>query len=164
MIEITGDFAKKADKYEALVCTTNKVVMSNDRLVMGAGIAKWFRDKYRDLDYIWGFQLQKNPQANVMCLEYKNDELDDGQWLIALPTKTDWKKSSSYSLIETGLQELVVCVNALGIQSVLMTRPGCGNGGLDWETFECLNPIYHPSIKILCQKHLDNRFTIINKG
>lgn len=160
MIEITGDFAEEYQKYEAIVCTTNKVVKADGRLVMGAGIAKWFRNKFKDLDLIFGRRLKRNPSSNLIC--FLNDG-DHRQWLIALPTKYDWKNLSDYGLIETSLKELVICVTALGIDSVLMTRPGCGNGGLDWEPLECLNPLYNPSIKLLCQKYLDNRFTIINK-
>lgn len=61
MIEIQGDFwdenIRLDHTYDAICCTTNQVVKSNGRLVMGAGIARQFRDVYNGLDLEWGNRL-----------------------------------------------------------------------------------------------------------
>lgn len=57
--------------------------------------------------------------------------------LICLPTKTKWRASSSSELIARSADELVQLVKECGVNPppvVLMSRLGCGNGGLSWAT------------------------------
>lgn len=125
MIEVKSDFWKEALDADALVCTINGVVMSNGRLVMGAGIAKQFRDFYPNLDLFWGKQRRKYPEG---LLTSKLGQ----QTLIGLPTKTDWKKPSDLNFVAHNLKLLLDYINVNNFIKVVMTRPGCGNGGLEW--------------------------------
>ena len=63
--------------------------------------------------------------------------------IINFPTKTDWKKPSEYSYIESGLIDLVKIIKEKGIRSVAIPPLGAGNGGLDWN-----------KVKALLEKHL----------
>lgn len=153
MIEIFGDFWKEANiakKYDAIVCTTNLIVKQNKRLVMGAGIAKDFRDRFPDLDLEWGLRIL-------------NDEHEDGfmmtlsacpgmKYLVAFPTKINWRDNSEIDLIVKSTLNLVKSANILGWKKILMTRPGCKNGKLNW-----------PFVKEKIGRYLDDRFFVIER-
>ena len=57
MIEITGDFWDHAQDYDVLVVPTNGVLTKDNKLVMGAGLARQFRDKYDGIDSFFGGKL-----------------------------------------------------------------------------------------------------------
>ncbi|MBN8574771.1 MAG: macro domain-containing protein [Candidatus Kapaibacterium sp.] len=112
---------------EALVNTVNTVG------VMGKGLALQFKERFPE-----NYQLYK-----AAC---KNDEVQVGKmfitstnsiippnWIINFPTKKHWMHQSSYEYIEKGLEDLVVQIRRLGIQSVALPPLGVGQGGLEWE-------------------------------
>lgn len=74
----------------------------------------------------------------------------DTQFLVAFPTKDDWKYPSTWEIIEKSACHLVFAAYILGWTSVLLPRPGCGRGGLDWNKIR-------PNLRNI----LDNRFTVI---
>lgn len=167
MKEIVGDYWKEAPDYKALVCTTNCVVKNYNQLVMGAGIAKDFKERFGYLPELWGYyqkdhnaRMKSKYAAHVFATKHIHKETSRepivefiyNGWLIAFPTKLDWKNPSIYKLIECSAQQLLTVSNALNIDSVLMTRPGCGNGGLQW-----------PKVKEILDEILDDRFVVINK-
>jgi len=157
MKEVIGDFWEWSRDFQpdAIVCTTNKVVKGNGRLVMGAGIAKEFRNRYEDLDLDWGKRLKLNQKLNVMVsLTYEyTDEFKSPLYLVAFPTKYDWKKNSHHHLITLSCKSLKNIADIFDWRSILMTRPGCGNGGLNW--FDVKHNII--------DQILDDRFTIVSK-
>jgi hypothetical protein len=53
--------------------------------------------------------------------------------LISFPTKRHWREDSDIELIKRSAQELVSILKDDPAKRVLFTRPGCGNGNLDWE-------------------------------
>ena len=145
-------------RFNAVVCTTNEVVKRNGELVMGAGIAKVFRDTFPILPFYWGEQLTQRKKRGdgghlmmAHCSNVSNYKL--GPYLIAFPTKYNFKDKSSLPLIDASMVELRFLVNIMNFSSVLLPKPGCSNGGLSWE-----KEVF-PSIKDL----LDERFTIIDK-
>lgn len=148
MIEITGDFTKEYKKYRGIVCTTNQILNKDGKLVMGAGIAKWFKETFP-----WtpeAFALKKE-QVTVFPIDLLSDEYPNV--LFSFPTKFHWKDKSDIVLIEKSTKELVKLVNNFSDNdvSILMTRPGCGCGGLDWK-----------DVKPIIEQYLDNRFTVIS--
>lgn len=54
------------------------------------------------------------------------------QLIINFPTKTDWRKPSEYSYVESGLQALVEEIKTRKIKSIALPALGAGNGGLEW--------------------------------
>lgn len=145
--EIEDDiFAVGAD---AICCTTNMVVKTNGELVMGAGVAKAFARKYPDLPKIWGErtrQIKKGKLRSNLILTLKD------VWLVSFPTKYDWRERSDLDLIKRSALQLYVVAEAMGWNRVILPRPGCANGGLDWEV-----------VKPVLQEILDERFWIICK-
>lgn len=145
MIEVKGDFFEYAEQEcpEVLVCTINQIVRANGELVMGAGIAKAFRDKYRGLAAAWGAQTKYKESGVIYSIS------DCTEFLVGFPTKYDWKDKSDIELIKKSLKELEQMVDDFSFDSVLMTRPGCGNGGFEWSE---IRPLL---------KHLDERYIVI---
>lgn len=141
MIELVGDYWETAGtgRWDALVCTTNTTV-SKGGLVMGAGIAKDFAERFPFLRANWGTRLEYGPYSGVMASKTKDmvyfedqNKVVDIDFLVAFPTKTDWRKPSPISLIEKSAKQLSLLANMMGWDRILMTRPGCGHGGLKWE-------------------------------
>lgn len=158
MIEIIGNYWDEAKKdsprYDALVCTTNKMVKNNGRLVMGAGIAKEFKEHFQDLDLIWGGRLRCRAHDNGFMVTSVYTSLGGLRLLhlVAFPTKDDWKHPARIELIKCSALTLENLVNIMGWNNILMTRPGCGMGGLTWN-------IVKPEISFL-----NDKFKIITKS
>ncbi|MFW9876903.1 MAG: hypothetical protein ACFFG0_27735 [Candidatus Thorarchaeota archaeon] len=148
--EIHNDIDNEWYKFKVICCTINFVVKKNGRLVMGAGIAKWFCDKFDGLDEIWGERVS-NGQKHLLVTRW--DKGVYPRYLVAFPTKIHWQNKSSIELIDSSLQQLRFISDIMGWTRILLPRPGCNNGGLDWKSL----------IKPLCELYLDDRFVIISK-
>lgn len=155
MKEIKGDFFKHLaedwNRYDCIVCTTNMTLNKNGELVMGAGIAKSFKENFPLLPEIFGKQVQHRKRGITIHYQYSYEHQYKG-WIVGLPTKDDWKLPSIPYLIEFSLMELHEFVILHRIKSVLMTKPGCHNGGLKWEDIKGFFPY-----------GLSNRVTIIDR-
>ncbi len=142
------------DDVDAIVCTTNNVIKQNGALVMGAGVAKQFRDTFPYLDLDWGAAAQASAEGGN--LDY--GVLINGPrmlnrikvYLVAFQTKRDWSKPSDIELIQMSAHKLVGLTDILNWQRVICPAFGCGNGGLVWADVE-------KKIK----KILDDRFIIV---
>jgi hypothetical protein len=143
MKEITGDlFAQKAD---ALCITTNGVVKKDGACVMGRGCALTAKAKWPQIEYVLGSLLTKH--GNHCYVLLRVDQTD----IVSFPTKNDWKIDSKLPLIQQSCQELVGLADIHGWCNIVLPRPGCGNGGLQWK-----------DIKPVLEKYLDDRFSVIS--
>jgi len=155
MLELVGDYwdevKKDNPRYEAIVCTTNKIVKNNGRLVMGAGIAKDFRDRFTDIDLEWGDRTRSKCYDHGVMVTTIQTSLGGTRvlHLVAMPTKINWKDNSDIDLIKCSCLTIENLANIMGWKHILMTRPGCGHGGLDWSVVK-----HHIDF-------LDNRFKVI---
>jgi hypothetical protein len=143
MKEITGNmFDMKADAY---CITTNGIVKANGRAVMGAGVALLTVRKFPECDKFLGDFIGKN--GHVVGVFYIADSTD----LISFPTKHHWKDPSDIKLIEKSANELNELIYKNMYNKVILPRPGCANGGLDWE-----------DVKKIIAPILDDRVVIIS--
>ena len=151
MIEIKCDLFEyiKTNEVDAICCTTNMVVKQNGELVMGAGIAKEFANRYPTLPKIFGDWI-KQESSRTSARTYLVTEFQPQ--CIYFPTKIHWKNPSKLWLIEKSLKELVMITDYNKFNIVVLPRPGCSNGGLDWES----------QVKPLCEQYLDDRFIVIS--
>lgn len=139
----------KSGKKSAVVIATNGIIKNNGKAVMGAGIAKYFRDTYPGIDLILGEQLSmhKNHAFYLGLFENKTGE----KCLVCtMPTKNDWKNDSDIELIKQSCHELMIIADKFTLTNIYLPRPGCMNGRLDW------NKDVKPAIKNL----LDDRFVV----
>lgn len=151
MKEITGDMFLIPATYYCI--TTNGIVKPNGENVMGKGVAlqaKLFAQQHR-----YGNIALKLGQ---LIKKYGNHvHWIDCTPFVSFPTKHDWRENSDIDLIRQSARELMeLCHENLTSEHdvVLLPRPGCSNGGLDWETQ--VRPVLEPILT-------DPRICIISK-
>lgn len=180
--EITGDFFERMESTQpsAIVCTINTVCKGDGRLVMGAGIAKGFRDTFQGIDGVWGDRTKAmGPQPEKtypfveLAMKYatwnvgsanaidKQKEWEPNNtrpivpvYLVGIHTKYDWRDPSPLDLIDRSVKQLYILSKSLDWKRILMTRPGCGHGGRSWEL----------EVRPLLKSVLDERFEVIHNG
>lgn len=153
MKEIKGNFWDEAPKYEVLVCTINKTNNLKYHLVMGAGIALEFKNRYPFLPEDWGGQVRTQIREDGYLIESSLciTEHKDKKILVGVPTKNHWKEKSNLRLIESSaynIQQYFLNRNV----NILSPRLGCGMGLLNWEK----------EVKPIVEKYWDDRFTVIS--
>lgn len=127
------------------VITTNGMVKTNGACVMGRGCAKEARDMFPYLDMHLGHLILENGNH----VHYLGKWAD--RWNIAsFPVKVHWQDRADLGLIKQSLRELKELVDGDGCESVILPRPGCGNGQLSWE-----------DVKPLLTS-LDDRFIVVS--
>lgn len=130
----------QADIFEVkgfLKCvTTNGVVGTNGKAVMGAGVAKAVRDRIPGIDEVLAAHIRKADNHVHLLGFYENS------FWVSFPTKHSYRDGAAdLALIERSCRELK---NLLRLsfrdylradKRVILPRPGCGQGtgNLDWE-------------------------------
>ncbi len=105
------------------VITTNGNIKNNGEAVMGKGIALQAKERYPGLPSKLGERLKLYGNHVNVFAEYK---------IITFPTKNNWREKSTYELIKSSCNNLIVICNILGIKKIVMPMVGCSNGGLKW--------------------------------
>jgi hypothetical protein len=164
MKEALVDLWDLCGRVEVMCITTNGTVKNNGRAVMGRGCALEARTRFRDLDLHLGQLLQARgnvpqflgyvTQHKTLLLAGDEDKLIGVRHsqLWSFPVKHTWNQKADVHLIRYSAHLLREAVGDADIE-VVIPRPGCGNGGLDWEHD------VRPALSTL----LDSRFTIISK-
>ncbi len=121
----------------AYAVTTNGLVKSDGKAVMGAGIAKYARDNFDGIDAMLGRLLKKygNHAYFLGSHEDRNRSLaglSPTIFAVSFPTKHDWREKSDIRLIRASAAELMKVADANNLKTVYMPMPGCSNGGLDY--------------------------------
>lgn len=153
MKEIKGDIFEQ--HYADAICvTTNGIVKANGELTMGKGLALEFKERYPSLALTLGRAVEK--YGNIVLVnkgwEMTSSNWDDtpGYHIVTFPTKNHWRDKASLSLIKRSAEQLVIATDRMGWKKVVLSRPGCGLGGLQW-----------PQVKAVLEPILDDRFYII---
>jgi hypothetical protein len=120
MIEIKGDIWSFWQAREWVVITTNGVVKRNGCAVMGKGIALQAAQRFPDLPKQLGIKIKEMGNYVFKFPDFR---------LYTFPTKHDWRNISDIKLIEDSCMQLKL----LSYGMIYMPRPGCENGGLNWE-------------------------------
>lgn len=169
MLEAYGNIWDLASDYDAIVITTNGYVKKNGEAVMGRGIALEAAEKNPGLPLLLGEAIKEEGNRVFMFPLWRvwNSKVPHVRtWnpvteitFITFPVKPvvgtkgemGWKAKADIDLIRTSTEQLVELMDAVkGYDTVIMPRPGCGNGGLKWEQ---VKPVIEPL--------LDDRFTVV---
>lgn len=138
----------------AVICITTNGKVVKGRNVMGRGCAKEARDRFRGIDTIIGtFVTRFGNRCFKLAMGSQADGSD--RWhLVTFPTKhDDPQEESDPMLIAESAEQLVDMADKFGWTEVVVPRPGCGNGGLDWV-----------DVRELLVDVLDDRFVIVDRG
>lgn len=146
-------------KVDALCILTNMTVKRDGNLIMGGGQALEAMNRYPLLPKLFGREYT-NRTRNGKNL----DEIDpiialpgaDHEWTISFPTKYEPRLNSDLGLIERSARSLVKFADGLeggkyALESILLPRPGCGLGGLNWEK----------QVRPLLNDLFDDRFLVL---
>ena len=111
---------------EAIVCPVNCVGS------LGAGLAKQFRNKSKELDDEYKKLCAQGAikPGGLVLADAEVPGTGHEVWLLA--TKDDWRHPSQLEWIDNGLQGMVMKIKELEISSVALPAIGCGLGGLRW--------------------------------
>jgi hypothetical protein len=149
MKEIYGNLWEQKD-IDALCITTNGFVKNNGRAVMGRGCAKEAMIKFApNLDLHFGQLIREF--GNIPVILLSRDKKNGGS-LVSFPVKHNWWEVADLELIKISAIALVRMATLLGWSKIVIPRPGCGNGKLDWK-----------DVKPILEKILDDRFFIISR-
>lgn len=110
--------------------------------VMGAGLAKQFRERYLHNYYMYRqacYRRQIKPGQMFVVLE-------EERCVINFPTKRHWLDPSTLDIVSLGLDALAMWLTANAIESVAIPALGCGHGGLDWSL---VKPLIHERFEAL---------------
>lgn len=147
MIEREGDLWNMDCNW--LCITTNGIIRSDGKAVMGRGVALQAKERIPLIDTILAEKLIKNGNIVSALLSYEN------KWIISFPTKHNWRDKSDLDLIISSAQQLKKHFDSQSKKPiVLLPRPGCANGGLEWSLVkDAIKPIL-----------TDDEFIIVHNG
>lgn len=126
---IKGDIFTSTDNY-----ITNPV---NCVGVMGAGLAKLFKQKYSDEPMFYSYRIMcQTGKLNINSITYYLSK--DKHNIIFFPTKNHWKEKSNLLQLENNLKNLDEFCLKNKIYSLSLPMLGCGLGGLQVESVKSL--------------------------
>lgn len=162
MKEAKGDLFKVP--CDALCITTNGFVKRDGQAVMGRGCAKQLAQLWPDTPKVLGRLLAAHGnrvnvisagEPAVLSFPVKPaSAISDGSNFVShmhFPKGNvipGWACKADLELIKTSAHQLVELTDRMGYRTVILPRPGCGAGELDWET-----------VRPVLAEILDDRFT-----
>lgn len=146
LTEIKGDLFEllKTGAYDGACITTNGVLRRNGHAIMGAGVAKVCVERMPNAEALLGPKIRQNGNITQL-IGYYNDKP-----VLSFPTKNHWRDSSDIELIKQSCRDLIDYINTHNLQRVLLPKPGCQNGGLDWSTVRAeITPLLDERVVII---------------
>jgi hypothetical protein len=140
MKEIVGDMWQEHAEGAVVAITTNGAVNKVGRAIMLRGCARQARVRYPELLQTLGELLRR----------HGNHVFDLGHQIVSFPVEVDPYQVPEMRVIDQSCRELVELTDYKGWQKVVVPRPGCGGGGLEWQ-----------EVKTILERHFDERFYVI---
>jgi hypothetical protein len=133
-----------------LCITTNGDIKKDGRAVMGKGVALGIKKIIPHIDICLAEHLKLYGNFPGHLLSFQ------GTSIFSFPVKRHWNEDASLKLIKRSALVLKALVDVLdnGEQplSIVLPRPGCGAGNLDWN-----------EVKLILEEVFDERFLIVSK-
>jgi hypothetical protein len=140
MIEHCGDIWEHVGQ-GVIAVTTSGSVTRKGKAVMTRGVAGQAARRFPDLPEALGLLLQSSGN-HVHLL---------GNGIVSFPVEASAWEWPDLRLISRSAQELRQLADREGWKKVLVPRPGCGGGGLDWR-----------EVRPLLEEHFDARFVVMD--
>lgn len=141
MREIRGDLWAEHGRGRVVAITTGGQLSRDGRCAMPRGCARQARDRFPGLDAVLGGEIAA----------YGNHVCDLGRRIVSFPVENSPYELPELRLIERSARELVALTDYKGWVEVVVPRPGCGGGGLDWR-----------NVRPLLEPWFDERFLVIS--
>lgn len=119
------------DQDGVLCITTNGDVRKDGALVMGRGVALQAAQRWPRLPFDIGAYIKRH--GNVLHGRGLLDG-DDYREIVCFPVKHHWREKADLTLIAESCRVLMLLADTYHWDRIILPRPGCGNGQLDWET------------------------------
>ncbi len=139
MIELAGDLWEHLGQ-TTLCITTGGLVNRRGEASMPRGCARQARERFPELPKVLG----------ALLLERGNHVHELGWGLVSFPVEQTPFEVPGLGLIERSCQELLALTTARNWPQVVVPRPGCGGGGLDWS-----------EVRPILQRYFDDRFWVV---
>ena len=140
MIEASGDIWEHLGR-AVIAVTTSGSVTRDGKAVMGRGVACQAAQRFPGLAGVLGLLL-KNAGNHVHPL---------GEGIVSFPVEESAWACPDLRLISRSARELRELADREGWEMVVVPRPGCGGGGLEWR-----------EVRPLLEEHFDGRFYVIS--
>lgn len=140
MNEIFGDLWQEHAAGSVIAITTNGAVNKFGKANMMRGCARQARERFPDLMKTLGLLIR----------QHGNHVFDLGHHLVSFPVEEDPHQVPDMRLIDRSCRELVALADYKQWQRIVVPRPGCGGGGLEWA-----------EVKTVLARHFDARFYVI---
>jgi hypothetical protein len=140
MQEIIGDIWKHHRQGTVIVITTGGSVSKDGICEMPRGCARQARDRFPQLAWHLGQQIKM----------HGNHVFDLGNHIVSFPVENSPLEIPQFGLIEQSCKELVELTEYKGWKNIVVPRPGCGGGGLEWS-----------EVRTILERYFDDRFQII---
>lgn len=131
MIEKTGNMWSVYDTTDLFLITTNSFIKQDGTLVMGAGIAKQARDRFKEVHLDGAFGMAIEDKCGHLG---KYGLIVSKFWPISrlgmFQVKYNWKDKADLKLIEYSTQQLIEFCQKNKYPRVDLNYPGIGNGKL----------------------------------
>ena len=126
------EFNQHEYNFRYICITTNCELNSSNQAIMGRGIALRAKELFPELPSMVAEAIKRHRSHVVKMLpSIKNTAHPVG--FINFPTKTKWAEKSKISLIIQNMIELSALARNDDSSLYTLPRPGCNNGGLNWE-------------------------------
>ncbi|MEZ4483850.1 MAG: hypothetical protein R2864_04410 [Syntrophotaleaceae bacterium] len=127
----------------AVGITTAGQVSRKGNCVMLRGCGRQAKERFPDLP----------ARLGALILQRGNHVFALGGGLFNFPVENSPFEVPDLRLIERSCRELLALADRLSWSKVVLPRPGCGGGGLDWR-----------QVRPLLQRHFDQRFFVITQA
>jgi hypothetical protein len=139
--ELQGDLWELHVQGAVVAVTTGGQVNPDGCCAMPRGCANQARERFPGLAWTLGQQI----------LSHGNHVSDLGRRVVSFPVENSPLEVPGLKLIEQSSRELVELTDYKGWTRVVVPRPGCGGGGLEW-----------PTVSQLLERFFDDRFLVIS--
>jgi hypothetical protein len=140
MIELTGNIWEYLGK-AVIAITSSGSITRDGRAVLGRGCARQAAKYFPDLAL----------QLGALIREGGNHVNNMGNGLVSFPVEESAWSLPDLRLIARSARELCYLADREGWEIIIVPRPGCGGGGLQWQ-----------EVKAVLVPYFDQRFNIIS--
>ncbi len=142
MLELIGKLWDFHARGEFVAITTGGAVDRHGAAQMPRGCAAQAKELFPGIEQVLGRMISL----------HGNHVHDLGNRIISFPVENSPYENPEMRIIERSCRELLAMVDHYDYQRIIVPRPGCGGGGLEWS-----------DVSKILDRYFDDRFLIISQ-